>query len=290
MSPGTSPFPSPRPAPAGRAAATALVLLLMSLVPAIGVVSAVRKDQVPSREGRRAAEASLVAESGLHAVVSGLKSSASDVVGATFPPQSDLLTDAALWGFTTARYPGGLRFQNMPGGHFRPSEPTAAVVVTIPNIGHGTAQATVWLKSLGANADDPTVFHVSATGWLPEGTTHTLAADLTLVPRGGRPPEAIQAGGLEGPVLHAPPLGATRLGGYAAEGGATVALLRRVPNARNGWAQIGTVTAAGAPAGGGYPFSLELPVPLLRGEVYSAVSQSRHGGPWSRLAFPVVVD
>jgi hypothetical protein len=268
----------------------ALVLLLMSVVPGIGLLSAVRKGHVPSGERRRASEVLFVAESGLHAVISGLKSGASDVVGATFPPGADLFTDAGLWGFTMARYPGGVRFQNMPAGRFLPGDPTAAVVVSIPHIGRGRAQATVWLKSGGGNADDPTVFHVAATGWLPEGTTHTIAADLALVPRGGRPAEAIQAGGLEGPVLHALPLGTNHLGGHVAEGGATVLLLRRATNDRSGWEHIGTVKAAENPAGGGYAFRFELPVLPLRGEVYSAVSQSRNGGPWSRLAFPVVVD
>ena len=271
----------------GMIAAVALIFLVVIAVLGLSLLTASQVDRSNSTRTRSRTEAFYVAEGGLQAVINSLKTNASNVVRATFPVMPGLLTNATEWGFTAANYPGGITFHNMAGGQFRANDPTSNVVVNVPGIGRGTAQVTVWLKSVGATVADPVVFGVTSVGTLPNGTLRTVLADVTLVARGGRPPNPIQTGGLEGPVLDLLTDGATSISGSVLDRGATVAIQKRVGNT---WQQVGTVTAANTPAGGPYAFSLNVTTPLARGETYSAREQANSGSPWSPLAFPVAVE
>ena len=276
----------PRRDPRGMIAAVALVILGILATLGLALLTAAQVDRFGSTRMRSRTDAFYVAEGGLQAVVNGLKTNASNVVRATFPVLPGQLSDAGDWGFTAANYPGGLIFNNMAGGTFKPNDPTSNVVVTIPGIGRGTATVTVWLRSVGATVNDPVVFGVTSAGTLPNLTTRTVLADATLTPRGGRPPNPLQTGGLEGPVLNLLTAGGSSVSGTVLNGGANVRILTRVGN---NWQQAGTVTAANA-GGAPYAFNLNLAAPLARGDVYSAQSQTNNNAPWSPIAFPVVVE
>ena len=271
----------------GMIAAVALVFLVVIGVLGLALLTASQVDRFNSTRTRSRTEAFYVAEGGLHAVNNSLKTNASNVVRATYPVMPGLLTNATEWGFTAANYPGGITFHNMAGGQFRANDPTSNVVVNVPGIGRGTAQVTVWLKSVGATVADPVVFGVTSAGTLPNGTLRTVLADVTLVALGGRSPNPLQTGGLDGPLLDLLMDGATSITGTVLDRGATVAIQKRVGNT---WQQVGTVTAANTPAGGPYAFSLNVTTPLVRGETYSAREQATNNGPWSPLAFPVAVE
>lgn len=268
-------------------AAVALTILTVLAVLGLALLTAAQGDRFNTTRVRNRTEAFYVAEGGLQVIINNLKTNATNVVRATFPVMPGLLTKADDWGFTSATYPGGITFNNMAGGRFTPNDPNSNVVVTVPNIGRGTSRVTVWLRSVGATAADPVVFGITSVGTLPAGAFRTVVADVTLVARGGRPPNPLQTGGLGGPLLNLLVAGGTSISGTVQTGGANVAILKRVGN---GWQQIGTVTAANAPAGGPYPFNLNLAGPLVRGETYSAKSQANNGAPWSPPAFPVVVE
>ena len=271
----------------GMIGALALTVLTALTVLGLALLTASQVDRFNSARTRSRTEAFYVAEGGLQEVINSLKTNASNVVRATFPVLPGLLTNSTDWGFTAANYPGGITLNNMAGGQFLANDPTSNVVVNVPGIGRGTAQVTVWLKSVGATVADPVVFGVTSVGTLPNGTLRTVLADVTLVARGGRPPNPIQTGGLEGPVLNFLTDGATSITGTVLDTGATVAIQKRVGN---NWQQVGTVTASNTPAGGPYAFSLNVTTPLVRGEMYSAREQANSGSPWSALAFPVSVD
>ncbi len=271
----------------GMILAVALAFMVVLAVLGIALLTAAQTDRFNTNRVRSRTEAFYVADGGLQGVLSILKANATNVVAATYPVVPGLLTNADDWGFTADNYPGGLTFNNMPGGRFTANDSTSNVLVTLPGIGRGTAQVTVWLKSVGATLADPVVFGVSSAATLPNGIRRTVTADVTLVARGGRPPNPLQTGGLGGPVLTLLQDGDTAISGTVQRGGASVAILKRVGNT---WQQIGTVAAAGAPAGGPYPFSLNVASPLVRGETYSAKSQDNAGDPWSPLAFPAVVQ
>jgi hypothetical protein len=268
----------------------AVALAFMVVLAMMGVVllGAAQTDRFNAFRVRSRTEAFYVADGGLQGVLSILKSNATNVVAATYPVVPGLLTNAEDWGFTADNYPGGLSFNNMPGRRFTPNDASSNVVVALPAIGRGTAQVTVWLKSAGATLADPVVFGVSSVGTLPNRTGRTVAADVTLQARGGRPPNPLQTGGLGGPVLSLLQDGDTAISGTVQRPGDRVAIMKRVGN---GWVQVGdAVTAASQPAGGPYPFTLSLSTPLVRGETYSAKSREGADGPWSPLAFPAVVQ
>jgi hypothetical protein len=267
-------------------AAVALVIIGILATVGMALLTAAQVDSFGSIRTRSRTDAFYVAEGGLQVVVNGLKTNASNVVRATFPVMPGQLVNASDWGFTNANYPGGLLFNNMAGNSFRPNDPTSNVVATIPGIGLGTARVTVWLRSIGATVSDPVVFGLTSAGTLPNLTTRTVVADVTLTPRGGRPPNPLQTGGLEGPVLDLLLAGGTSISGTVLDGGANVRILKRVGN---NWQQAGMVTAANG-GGGPYGFSLNLGTPLVRGEMYSAQSQTNNNAPWSPIAFPVVVE
>ncbi len=277
----------PRREPRGMIAAVALTFLTVIAILGLALLTAAQVDRFNSARTRNRTEAFYVADGGLQAVNNSLKTNASNVVRATFPVMPGLLTNAADWGFSADNYGGGITFNNMPGGQFRVNDPTSNVVVTVPGIGRGTAQVTVWLKSVGATVADPVVFGATSVGTIPNGTLRTVLADVTLAPRGGRPPNPLQTGGLEGPVLDLLMDGGTAISGTVLDRGATVALLKRVGNT---WQQIGSVPAANAPPGGPYSFSLPLGAPLQRGDIYSAKSQTNNNAPWSPMAFAVAVE
>ena len=272
----------------GMIAAVALVILVIVGTLGLALLTASQGDTSGAARTRNRAEAFYVADGGMQGVLAVLKVNASNVVAATYPVVPGLLLNASDWGFTAENYPGGLAFSNMPGGQFTANDATSNVVVTMP-VGRGAARTTVWLKSAGATLADPVVFGVISSGTLPvSGVSRTVTADITLVARGGRPANPLQTGGLGGPVLGFLRDGGTAIPGSVQRAGARVAILKRVGN---GWAQVGdVVTAASAPAGGPYPFTLSLSTPLARGETYSAKSQDNAGAPWSPLAFPVVVE
>ena len=265
----------------------ALCIMAVLAVLALGLLGSAQGDRFASTRSRNRTEAFYVADGGLQTVISSLKTNASNVVRATFPVLPGLLINASDWGFTAADFPGGITFNNMAGGQFVPNDPTSNVVVTVPGIGRGTARVTVWLKSVGATVADPVVFGVTSAGTLPAGSTRTVLADVTLVARGGRPPNPLQTGGLDGPVLNLLMAGGMNIGGTTLDGGATVAILKRVGN---NWQQIGMAVAANAPPGGPYGFTFNLAAALARGETFSAKAQANPGDPWSPLAFPAVVE
>lgn len=271
----------------GMIAALALVILGVLATLGMALLTAAQGDRFASTRTRNRGEAFYVAEGGMQVTINGLKTNASNVVRATFPVMPGLLTNAADWGFTAANYPGGLTFNNMAGGRFIANDPTSNAVVTIPGIGRGTARVTVWLRSVGATVADPVVFGVTSAGTLANNlTSRTVQADVTLVARGGRPPNPLQTGGLEGPVLNLLVDGDTSISGTVLDGGASVRVLKRVGN---NWSLVGTANAANG-GGGPYAFTLNVPSPLARGETYSATSQANNNGPWSPLAFPAVVE
>ncbi len=294
---GSGAWPGRRPGrdQRGMILAVALTFLVVLAVLAMALLTAAQTDRFNSFRVRSRTEAFYVADGGLQGVLATLKSNASNVVAATYPVVPGLLINAVDWGFTAQNYPGGITFNNMPGGRFTPNDSTSNVVVTLPRIGRGTAQVTVWLKSVGATLADPVVFGVSSVGTLPTGTRRTVTADVTLAARGGRPPNPIQTGGLGGPVLGFLQDGGTSISGTVQRGGATVAIQKRVGNM---WVEVGRATAGAAPAGmaggaaggGASPFTLNLSTPLVRGETYSAKSQDSASAPWSPLAFPAVVQ
>ena len=283
--------PSLKPTPGtnqrGMIAALALVILGVLATLGMALLTAAQGDRFASTRTRNRAEAFYAAEGGLQFTINGLKTNASNVVRATFPVMPGLLTNAADWGFTSANYPGGLTFNNMAGGRFIANDPTSNVVATIPNIGRGTARVTVWLRSVGATVADPVVFGVTSAGTLANNlTSRTVQADVTLVARGGRPPNPLQTGGLEGPVLNLLVDGDTGIPGSVLDRGATVRILKRVGN---NWSLVGTANAANG-GSSPYAFTLNVSSPLVRGETYSAMSQANGGAPWSPLAFPAVVE
>ncbi len=277
----------PERAQQGMIGALALTVLTALTVLGLALLTASQVDRFNSARTRSRTEAFYVAEGGQQVVINSLKTNASNVVRATFPVLPGLLTNATDWGFTATSYPGGITFNNMAGGRFVPNDPTSNVVVTLPGIGRGTAHVTVWLKSVGATVADPVVFEATSVGTLPNGTARTVQADVTLVALGGRPPNPIQTGGLEGAVLGLLMDGATAITGTVLDRGATVAVLKRVGST---WQPVGTVTATTTPTGGLYAFSLNVTTPLVRGETYSAKEQASSGSPWSPLAFPVSVE
>ncbi len=238
--------------PRGMIAAVALVILGVLLALGMALLTAAQGDRFNSTRTRSRADAFYVADGGLQVVVNGLKTNASNVVRATFPVQPGLLITANEWGFTNANYPGGIVFNNMGAGptyQWTPCSPcdgtNSNVVVTVPGMGSGTARVTVWLTS-GTTVGNPVVFTIRAVGTLPNGTSRTVVADVTLRPNGGRPPNPLQTGGLEGPVLNLLTDGSTSISGTVLDGGATVKILKGVGN---NWTPVGTVTAANSPAG-----------------------------------------
>jgi hypothetical protein len=283
-------FPqNPTPGKNQRGMIGVLALVILGVLATLGMalLTASQGDRFTSTRTRNRAEAFYVAEGGLQATINTLKTNATNVVRATFPVMPGFLTNAADWGFTPANYPSGLVFNNMPGGQFIANDPTSNVVATIPSIGRGNARVTVWLRSVGATLADPVVFGVTSLGTLDGNlTARTVQADVTLVARGGRPPNPLQSGGLEGPVLNLLVDGDTSISGTVLDGGATVRVLKRVGN---NWSLVGTTNAANG-GGSSYAFSLNVSSPLTRGETYSAISQATHNGPWSPLAFPSVVE
>ena len=271
----------------GMIAAVALVFLAVIAVLGLALLTASQVDRFNSSRVRSRSEAFYVAEGGMQDVINSLKTNASNVVRATFPVMPGLLTNSSDWGFTAANFPGGITYNNMPNGQFGANNPNSNVVVVLPGIGRGTAHVTVWLKSVGITVADPVVFGVTSVGNLPNATFRTVLADVTLVARGGRPPNPIQTGGLEGPVLSMLTDGGTSISGTVLDKGANVRILKRVGNT---WSQVGTPTASNNPPGGPYNFTLGLGTPLQRGETYSAQSQASNGAPWSPMAFPSVVE
>ncbi len=276
----------PGPGPRGMIAAVALVILSILATLGLALLTAAQVDRFGTTWTRSRTDAFYVAEGGLQMVVNTLKINASNVVRATFPVLPGQLTGADDWGFTSTNYPAGLAFNNMPGGAFKPNDPTSNVVVSIPGIGRGAATVTVWLRSIGATVADPVVFGLTSVGTLPNLTSRSVLADATLTPRGGRPPNPLQTGGLEGPVLDLLVAGGTSITGTVLDSGANVRILKRVGN---NWQPVNTVTAANG-GGAPYAFNLNLAATLVRGDIYSAQSQTSNNAPWSPLAFPVVVE
>ena len=273
--------------PRGMIGAVALVILTVIAVLGLSLLTVADMDRFYAARARARAEAFYVADGGMQGVLPVLKVNANNVVGATYPVVPGLLVSADDWGFSADNYPGGITFNNMPSGQFTPNNPSSNVVITMP-IGRGTAQVTVWLKSVGATLADPVVFGLTSVGRVPDGRfTRTVMSDITLVARGGRPPNPLQTGGLGGPVLDYLTDGGTSISGTVQRAGASVEILKRVGNS---WVPAGaTVTAANAPAGGPYAFTMNTAA-LVRGETYSAKSQDGPGAPWSPLAFPMVVQ
>ncbi len=128
------------------------------------------------------------------------------------------------------------------------------------------------------------VFGFDSTGTVPGGINRRILADVTLTPVGGRPPNPVQAGGLNAPILAPLTAGATSIPGTVLDPGVTMTIVKRVGN---NWLTVGAATAGATPAGGPYSFSLTTAA-LTRGDVYSA-TYTLPGGGTSPYAFPVPV-
>lgn len=271
--------------PRGSIAIVALGILLVLAVLGLTLLTAAQSERFQAARTRRRTEAFYVAEAGIQNVVSVLKANANSVIGSRFPVTQALLTVPADWGLTAAAFPGGFQANNLSGGQFLPNDPTSYVQVTLPNLGRGTATVRVSLKSITVGlGTNPVVFGFDATGTVAGGVSRRLLADVTLTPVGGRPPNPVQAGGLNAPLLAPLTAGATSLPGTVPDPGVTVTLVKRVGN---NWQAVGTAPAGAAPAGGPYAFSLTTAA-LTTGDVYSA-QYVQPGGATSPYAFPVPV-
>jgi hypothetical protein len=265
------------------AAMAALIALLALAAIAIGLLTTSGRHRAAAAQAHSGAEALFVAEGGVQQVIRVLKTGASTSVRDHYPVTREFLATAAAWGLTPAAFPGGFQAENLRDGQFIPGDPRSAVEVTVPGIGRGTATVRVWLKAIHVGEGmHPVVFGVDGTGALPDGGSRRIVAEVILRPVGGRPPNPIQAGGLNAPVLAPLAGGATAIAGTVLDPGARVTILRR---AGNNWEVVGATEAAAGPAGGPYAFSLATN-PLAAGETYSA-QHVMSGGAAGAYAFPV---